>query len=143
MSTLDDEKALEKLMARYVNAANRRDGDDWASTWAEDGCWNLMGMEVKGRDNILALWQQVVAGFEFAILMPSSHLFEVEGDSATGHWYLQEFTRDLQGERFAAMSRYTDDYTRVNGQWLFQTRRYDFIYRGPADLSGEYTALPA
>ena len=72
-----------------------------------------------------------------------SHLVEVNGDSASGHWYLQEFTRDLQGERFAAMSRYTDEYTRIKGQWLFQTRRYDFIYRGPADLGGEYTALPA
>ena len=40
------------------------------------------------------------------------------------------------------MSRYTDDYVRVDGQWLFKTRRYDFIYRGPADLSGDYTALP-
>ena len=141
MSTLEDEKALESLMARYVDAANRRSGDDWASTWAEDGCWNLMGMEVTGRDNILALWQQVVAGFEFAILMPSSHLFEIDGDAATGHWYLQEFTRDLKGERFAAMSRYTDEYVKVDGEWLFKTRRYDFIYRGPADLSGEYTPL--
>ena len=142
MNTLEDELALQQLMARYVDAANRRDGDAWARTWAEDGCWNLMGMEVNGRDNILQLWQQVVAGFEFAILMPSSHLFEVNGDKASGHWYLQEFTRDLQGERFAAMSRYTDDYVKVDGEWFFKTRRYDFIYRGPADLSGDYTALP-
>ena len=143
MNSLNDELALQQLMARYVDAANRRDGEAWAQTWAEDGCWNLMGMEVKGRDNILQLWQQVVAGFEFALLMPSTHLFEIEADTASGHWYLQEFTRDLQGERFAAMSRYTDDYVKLNGQWLFQTRRYDFIYRGPADLSGDYTALPS
>ena len=142
MSTLKDELALNKLMARYVDAANRRDGAAWSSTWAEDGRWLLMGMEITGRENILGLWQQVLEGFEFAILMPASGHFDIDGDTATGHWYLQEFTRDLQGEALAALSRYNDSYVKVNGQWLFASREYSFLYRGPADLSGEYTPLP-
>ena len=142
MNTLENEQGLKNLMARYVDAANRRDGEAWSQTWAEDGCWDLMGMKVEGRDNILGLWQQVIAGFEFAILMPSSSLFEIDGDTATGHWYLQEYTRDLQGEKMAALSRYTDTYCKMDGQWLYLSRRYDFIYRGPGDLSGDYTPLP-
>ena len=142
MGRKKDERALQRLMARYVDAANRRDGDAWAQTWAEDGCWNLVGMEVQGRTAVLELWQQVVAGFEFAILMPSSGLFEIEGKSARGHWYLQEFTRDLQGQTMFALSRYLDTYSKVDGEWLYQSRRYELIYRGPADLSGEYTPLP-
>ena len=139
MNHIEEELALRKLMARYVDAANRRDGEAWVRTWAEDGCWQLAGMEVTGRVNILQLWQQVMAGFEFALLMPSSHLFDIRGETASGHWYLQEFTRDLAGEKLAALSRYLDTYTKVDGQWLFQSRQYDFIYRGPPDLSGEYT----
>lgn len=142
MSTLEDELALNKLMARYVDAANRRDGEAWSSTWAEDSCWALMGTEITGRENILGLWKQVLEGFEFAILMPSSGHFDIDGDTATGHWYLQEFTRDLQGEALAALSRYNDSYVKVNGQWLFTRREYNFLYRGPADLSGEHTPLP-
>jgi len=142
MNTLEDELALNKLMARYVDAANSRDGAAWSSTWAEDGRWLLMGMEITGRENILGLWQQVLEGFEFAILMPASGHFDIDGDTATGHWYLQEFTRDLQGEALAALSRYNDGYVKVNGQWLFASREYNFLYRGPADLSGEYTPLP-
>lgn len=142
MSTLEDELALNKLMARYVDAANRRDGAAWSSTWAEDGRWLLMGMEITGRENILGLWQQVLEGFEFAILMPASGHFDIDGDTASGHWYLQEFTRDLQGEALAALSRYNDSYVKVNGQWLFASREYSFLYRGPADLSGEYIPLP-
>ena len=142
MSTLEDELALNKLMARYVDAANRRDGAAWSSTWAEDGRWLLMGMEITGRENILGLWQQVLEGFEFALLMPASGHFDIDGDTATGHWYLQEFTRDLQGEALAALSRYNDSYVKVKGQWLFASREYSFLYRGPADLSGEYTPLP-
>lgn len=142
MGKRKDERAIQRLMARYVDAANRRDGEAWAQTWAEDGTWNLMGMETQGRDAILGLWQQVVAGFEFAILMPSSSALEIEGNTASGHWYLQEFTRDLQGEKMFALSRYLDTYSKVDGEWYFQTRRYDFIYRGATDLSGEYTPLP-
>lgn len=142
MSTVEDELALKNLMGRYVDAANRRDGEAWAKTWAEDGCWMLMGLEIKGRENILELWQQVIAGFEFAILMPSSSSIEISGDKASGHWYLQEFTRDLAGEKLSALSRYLDTYKKVDGQWLFETRQYDFIYRGPADLSGDFTPLP-
>lgn len=142
MSTVNDELALKNLMGRYVDAANRRDGQAWAKTWTQDGCWKLMGLEIKGRESILELWQQVIAGFEFAILMPSSCTFEIDGDKATGHWYLQEFTRDLQGEKLSALSRYLDTYRKVDGQWLFETRQYDFLYRGPADLSGDFTPLP-
>jgi len=142
MSTLEDELALNKLMARYVDAANRRDGEAWASTWAEDASWVLMGMEITGRDSILGLWKQVLEGFEFAILMPGSGQVVIDGDTATGHWYLQEFTRDLQGEALAALSRYTDSYVKLNGEWLFARREYNFLYRGPADLSGEHTPLP-
>lgn len=141
MSDLRDQLALQQLMGRYVDAANRRDGRTWSGTWAVDGCWNLMGMEVEGRAAILGLWEQVMAGFEFALLVPASHVIEIEGDTATGHWYLQEFTRDLQGEAMQAVSRYTDSYTRIDGDWFFQRRQYDFLYRGTAPLSGDYTPL--
>ena len=143
MSTLQDELALRNLMGRYVDAANRRDGEAWAQTWAEDGCWKLMGLEIQGRNNILELWQQVVAGFEFAILMPSSSNFDIVGDRATGHWYLQEFTRDNDGNAANVLSRYRDSYSRMDGQWLFQSREYDVMYFGAADMSGNFNPLPA
>ncbi len=142
MGKRKDERALQQLMARYVDAVNRRDSQAWARTWAEDGTWSIAGMEVTGRQAILDLWQQLMTGFEFAVLMPASSLLEIDGNSATGHCYLQEFTRDLEGERNLALSRYLDSYAKKKGQWYFQRRQYDFIYRGPADLGGEYTPLP-
>ena len=141
MNQLEDEIALRNLMSRYVDAVNRKDGEAWSATWAEDGVWNLLGNPVSGRDNILALWQQMMGSFEFALMMPSSCLFEVTGDSASGHWYLHEYTRDQEGNGSTILSRYIDTYTRRNGQWLFQSRDYSFIYNGPADMSGSYTAL--
>ena len=72
-------------------------------------------------------------------MMPNSCLFEVDGDSASGHWYLHEYTRDKEGTATTILSRYQDTYIKQDGQWLFKSRDYTFIYNGPADLSGNYT----
>jgi ketosteroid isomerase-like protein len=142
VTSIEDESALRNLMARYVDAVARNDAAAWASTWAADGVWNLLGTPVTGRDNILGLWQQMMGGFEFAIMMPSSCLFDITGDTASGHWYLQEYTRDLEGNGSIVLSRYLDTYVKQDGQWLYQSREYGFIYHGAPDLSGAYTALP-
>ena len=141
MHNLEDELALQNLMARYVDAVNRRDEDAWSATWAEDSEWNLLGSPVAGKDNIVGLWQQMMGGFEFALMMPSSSMFAIDGDSASGQWYLHEYTRDLEGTASTILSRYVDTYVKQDGQWLFKTRAYNFIYNGPSDLSGTYTPL--
>ena len=143
MTSLEDDIALRNLMARYIDAVNRDDADAWIATWAEDGVWNLMGEPVTGRASILALWQQMMTGFEFAVMLPNSCLFSVEGDTASGHWYLHEYLRDKAGAGTTVLSRYVDTYMKQDGQWLYQSRMYNMIYSGPGDLSGTYTPLPA
>ena len=106
-----DELALRELMSRYVDAVQRRDVEAWAATWDDNGSWNLVGTEVSGKPAVVALWQQMMAGFEFALMLPSSCLFHIDGDRASGHWYLQEYTRDLEGNGSSIVSRYLDTYT--------------------------------
>jgi uncharacterized protein (TIGR02246 family) len=141
MNPIEDELALRNLMGRYADAVNRVDADAWIATWAEDGIWNLLGNPVSGRDNILALWKQMMSSFEFALMMPSSCVFEVSGETASGHWYLHEYTRDPEGNASTVLSRYVDTYVKQDGQWLYQSRDYGFIYNGASDLSGSYTPL--
>ncbi|MGI9286622.1 MAG: nuclear transport factor 2 family protein [Pseudomonadales bacterium] len=141
MNKLEDEIALRNLMAKYADAVNRYDADTWISTWAENGAWNLLGSPVEGRDNILGLWQQMMGGFEFALMMPSSCLFNVDGDGASGHWYVHEYSRDKEGKTTMILGHYLDTYCKLDGQWLYKSRTYSFVYHGPADLSGSYTPL--
>ena len=141
MSTLETELALRDLMASYVDAVNRRDAQAWGNTWDENASWNLMGSSVQGREHIVALWQQLMAGFEFALMLPSTSLFEIDGNRASGHWYLQEFTRDLDGKATTLLSRYADNYRLQDGRWFYQSRDYQVLYHGDADLSGAYTPL--
>ena len=137
---LEAEIALRNLMSRYVDAVHRLDAAAWAATWSEDACWNLLGTDVNGKASIVALWQQMMGGFEFALIARWSCRFGIYGDTASGHWYLQEITRDREGKSSNIISRYLDTYCRRDGQWLYQSRRYSFIYHGTEDLAGSYTA---
>ena len=141
LNNLQDELALRGLMARYVDAVNRSAAAAWAATWAEAGVRSLLGTAVSGRDNILGLWQQMMSGFEFAIMLPSSCLFDIQDTRASGHWYLHEYTRDLEGNASTILSRYLDTYIKRDGQWLYQSREYSIIYHGAPDLSGSYSPL--
>lgn len=141
MPVVEEEIALRNLMATYVDAVNRSDATQWIGTWAEGASWNLLGTPVSGKENILGLWQQMMGGFEFALMLPSSCLFSIDGDNAQGHWYLHEYTRDRDGNCMTILSRYDDTYVKEAGAWKFKSRSYRFIYNGPADLSGSFTPI--
>lgn len=141
MST-SDELAIRALAARYIDAVNRYHADDWIATWSEDATWDLLGMEVQGRDAILQTWQGAMGGFEFALMMLSSGTIEVDGKQATGRWYLTEHLKTKDGDSSMVLGVYDDEYSSESGSWLFTKRRYNILYRGPQDLSGDYAPYP-
>ena len=139
MSTSLDELAVRNLVAAYIDAVNRYDKEDWAATWSETATWDLMGMEVSGRDAIVELWTNAMSGFETALMMLNSGTVTVDGDTASGRWYLTEHLKPVEGDANMVLGVYDDEYRRENGQWLFSRRAYRIMYQGPADLSGTFT----
>jgi hypothetical protein len=45
-----DELRIGELVARYADAVNRADADQWKGTWAEQAQWHLRTTAVTGRD---------------------------------------------------------------------------------------------
>ena len=138
MSTNLDELAIRDLNARYIDAVNRYNKDDWAATWSESAIWNLMGMEVSGKGAIVEMWTNAMAGFEFAIMMLNSGTISVDGDAATGRWYITEHLKMADGSTNMTLGVYDDEYRREGDNWLYSRRSYQVIYQGPPDLSGNY-----
>jgi ketosteroid isomerase-like protein len=139
MSDSADELAIRDLAARYIDAVNRYHQQDWAATWSETASWNLMGMEVEGRDNIVQLWAGAMGSFDFALMMLNSGTITVAGDSASGRWYVTEHINPKEGDPNITLGVYDDTYCREDGQWLFKRRHYNVMYQGAADYSGNYT----
>ena len=123
MST-QDELAIRDLNARYIDAVNRYSADDWTATWAVDASWDLLGHVVEGREAIL--------------MMLNSGTLQVDGQRATGRWYLTEHLKPKDGDANMVLGVYDDEYSSESGSWLFTRRRYRILYQGAPDLSGNY-----
>ena len=84
---MSDEYAIRQLVEKYADAVNRVDKDDWASTWCEDSEWDLSSMPaVTGKDAIVELWVNAMAGFPFVAQLIQNGTTEINGDTATGRW---------------------------------------------------------
>ncbi len=139
---LDAEIDIRTLVARYADAVVRRDAVDWGETWAEDAVWRIMGMETRGREAIVALWQRLMGGYPQVVQIPNSAILAIDGARATGRWYISEFGKLANGTAMLTLGLYSDEYTRAEGAWRFASRRFDVLYGGPADLSGAFLPFP-
>ena len=122
-----DQVAIRTLHDSYTDAVFRRDADQWGGNWAEDGLWHLMGTDVKGRDAIVSLWVNAMAGFTFVAFFSQVGAIEITGVRATGRVFTHEVLETSDGTISRPVGRYDDDYVRQGGRWLFQSRRYSLL----------------
>ncbi len=138
-----DEAAIRALTGRFTDAVNRRSPAELGPLFAEDGVWVVPGFgETTGRDAIVGLLADLLGRFSFLVQMVHSGVVEVDGDRARARWYLSEFaiSDDARGWRFVGV--YQDSHVREDDTWLFERRKFDFLYRGPADASGKRYPFP-
>ena len=117
----------------------------WASTWAEDSVWSLRGNPIAGRDAIVGPWRSAMGSFSFVVQLVYQGTLEIQGDKATGRWYLAEHLRpDGSDNGMFNIGTYADVYVREAGQWLFSRRDYHVLYsdEGRGGMSGTATPLP-
>ena len=124
-----DRLAINELIATYNDAVMRFDADAWGSTWAEDGVWSLPGMGdgIAGRETIVETWKMAMSQFEFVGFFASPGPLQLDGDSAHGTLYQQEFLYLKEGGERQVIGRYTDDFVKVDGQWKFAKRVYEVL----------------
>jgi transposase-like protein len=135
---------IAHLQHQYADAVVRYDGDQWAATWAPDARWELGPTRtVEGRAAIVELWHSAMKGFHAVsqnVLNGTYDLDEAAG-TGTGRWYIIEHYH-RKGDGGGVMGRllayYDDTYVRVDGQWLFSSRRLVAQYNGPVDMSAEF-----
>lgn len=131
MSTFEgkaaDQLAIRALIDSYTDAVFRRDAQDWGATWAEDAVWTLAGTEVRGREAIVGLWTQAMAGFPFVAFFAQIGHLAIQGDSATGRVYTHEFLELADGSVSRPVGQYLDVYTRTASGWKFAERHFSIL----------------
>jgi uncharacterized protein (TIGR02246 family) len=125
--SIDDDAAIRRLIDAYADAVFRRDAEDWGQCWAVDSRWLLMGTEVAGRDAIVGLWTQAMAGFVFVAFFSQVGRIDIDGDRATGRIWTHEVLEHPDGTVTRPVGRYDDVYVRTGEGWRFAERRYTML----------------
>jgi ketosteroid isomerase-like protein len=132
----DDRAEIENLSNKYMVAVDAGDIDTVMSTWAEDGVleW-VLGIE-RGKEAI----RKAMSNFGGArpVDIPEgatsrartrhqiiNHVIDVEGDTArtTAYWFALTNNTPQKDVQLLYMGHYEDVLARVNGKWLFKSRK--------------------
>lgn len=118
---LTDIEEIKQLKARYAYACD----DDYnpetlAPLFAEDAIWDGGDLgKAEGRQGIHEFFGAASSLVPFAVHQITTPVIEVDGDKATGKWFLWQPW--VYGETALWMSaNYSDEYVKVDGQWLFK-----------------------
>lgn len=138
MSDRDD---IADLVHRYSDAVCRKDRVQWSATWADDARWDLgKGRVTIGKADVVEFWQRAVDELTQVVQVVHNGTVDIEGDTASGRWYLSEHVNRANGVLGIMLAWYDDEYVRIDGRWLFRRRSLEALYHGPPDLTGQFTA---
>jgi uncharacterized protein (TIGR02246 family) len=134
LRALDDIEEIRKLKARYAAACDDNyNADAIAELFAEDAVWDAGALgHAEGRAAIRKLFSGVAKFFPFAMHFLMNPNIEVDGERATGQWYLLQPGTLAKGNQAVWLDAlYQDEYVRIDGRWLFKRMKVNTRFLTP------------
>jgi hypothetical protein len=120
---LVDIEEIKQLKARYAAACdNEYEPNAIADLFTKDAIWDggMMGY-AKNQSGIRDFFANASNLIGFAVHGLSNPLINIDGDTATGSWYLhQPMTMKGTDSAFWFIAQYQDQYVRTSDGWKFQ-----------------------
>jgi hypothetical protein len=132
--------AIQSQISRYTDAVNSRNWDDFPSIYAEDATWEAIGLDI-AFDGLAAITNGlsgvVGAMSSFVQLNCPAVIKYTGGDHASARSTIYEIgENEAAGTQFEAYGFYEDELVRLNGQWMFQSRRFVRLIRKEGPIGG-------
>jgi hypothetical protein len=120
-----DIEEIKLLKARYAAACDDNyNADAIAALFTEEAVWDGGNFgRAEGRESIRRFFRHAPSIFPFAIHNVMNPLIRVDGDRATGQWYLLQPATRSGNQAVWLAAVYHDDYERVDGKWMFKHLR--------------------
>jgi ketosteroid isomerase-like protein len=138
MQAVIDRFEIEGLRAEVTDAVMMRDFDRVASLFAPDGAmrWPHIDKEFVGRAEIRTGIEWGQGLWEFFVQNVHPGVIRLDGDTAAGRVYIQEFGRMHDGSSHLNYALYHDRYQRTSDGWKFSERVYEVRYLDSTPLTG-------
>ena len=124
---LEDRVAIQELNGTYADGVVRIDAETWASVWAEDADWDLMGHQTKGKADIVAFWNGAMSGLEAVSFHCVPCMIEVTGNTAKSRVQTQEILKPKDSKARHVGGLYEDTLAKIDGRWLFTSRTFKIV----------------
>ncbi|MEU4393084.1 nuclear transport factor 2 family protein [Kribbella sp. NPDC023855] len=133
-----DRLAIQALPIEFADSAMMRDWDRFAGLFTQDGTWRMphAGMVFTGRDEIRPAIERLQGNWQFFIQTVHLGTIQLDGDTATGRSYVEEFGNFNDGSSHRNYARYHDLYQRTPDGWRFTERKYEVLYVDMTPLTG-------
>lgn len=126
---MTDREQITELLARYADAVNRYDMQAWADVWVEDCTYILDGRPpLNGKDAIVGLFSKSMGGVDAMYQLVNNGLVDVDGDEATGRWFVTEIRALNEKRHDIVVGAYQDRYIKTELGWKFSERQFDQLY---------------
>lgn len=124
---LEDRVAIQELNGTYADGVVRIDADTWATVWADDAHWDLMGHQTEGKEAIVAFWNGAMSGLEAVSFHCVPCMIEVTGDTAKARVQTQEILKPKDAKARHVGGLYEDELKKIDGRWLFTSRKFKIV----------------
>jgi ketosteroid isomerase-like protein len=133
-----DRFEIEALRGEYTDAATIGDFDRFAALFTEDAAlrWPHVPVEFIGREEIRAAIEQGQDLWDYFVQTTHPGTIKLEGDTASGRAYIEEFGRFRDGNSHRNSAIYHDRYRRTPDGWKFAERLYEVRYVDTTPLTG-------
>jgi hypothetical protein len=135
LSHLEDLEAIRTVKARYCHLVDARRWDELQDLWTDDAVcdYGFFGC-YRGREEIMTKFfkELVESTSSFMAHMVHNPVVEVNGDEASGSWYLTaQTTIEPLRQAVWVMGIYQDRFRRVGDAWKFSALTFTFKYYTP------------
>jgi len=129
MVDLENIERIKQLKSKYFRSIDVRDLDTLESIFAEDATVTFTSptyeYELNGWEELQHFYGEEFSDTQFGLHHGHLPEISVDGDTATGIWYLHDVYLNLdEGTRLEGSAIYEDTFTKQGGEWKIQSMDY-------------------
>ena len=133
MLDLEAIELIKQLKARYFRFLDTGNFDGLATVFTEDATAYFKGgdyeFDLKGWPALRDFYQQSFTPQKFGMHHGHHPEISVDGETATGIWYLQDIFINLEANyTLMGSALYHDNYVKHKGEWLIAHTGYERLY---------------